>query len=284
MPSPTDITVNQLARLIGTPGAPIIVDVRLTDDVALDPNFIPGSRLHAFDQITQLAPSLEGQRVVVYCQKGKKISQGAAALLRAAGVAAETLEGGHWAWRDAGLALVSMDAVPRRDDQGRTLWVTRHRPKIDRLACPWLIRRFVDPRAQFLFVAPGEVLAVAERFCATAFDMPDGFWSHRGDGCTFDTMVDEFGLACIPGLAQLATIVRAADTNRHDLAPQAAGLLAASVGLSRMYRDDLEQLDAGMLLYDAFYRWARDGQKEGHDWPAAAGPLPENSQAAGGRS
>ena len=100
--------------------------------------------------------------------------------------------------------------------------------------------------------------------------MENVFWSHRGEDCTFDTMVKEFGIAHT-ALSRLALIVRAADTNRHDLAPEAAGLLAASLGLSRMYRDDLEQLEAGMTLYDAFYRWARDATDEGHDWPAAAG-------------
>jgi hypothetical protein len=146
--------------------------------------------------------------------------------------------------------------------------VSRLRPKIDRIACPWLIRRFIDPQAQFLFVAASAVLPVAEKFNAIPFDIEDVFWSHRGEQCTFDTMIEEFELK-IPALQHLATIVRAADTNRHDLAPEAAGLLAASLGLSRMYRDDLAQLDASMVLYDAMYRWARDATSEQHDWPAA---------------
>jgi hypothetical protein len=108
---------------------------------------------------------------------------------------------------------------------------------------------------------------VASRFDATPFDIDGVFWSHRGDTCTFDTLIAECGLST-PALDRVATVVRAADTDRHDLAPQAAGLLALSVGLSRMFRDDLAQLDAGMLLYDALYRWARDGFDEGHDWPA----------------
>ena len=147
------------------------------------------------------------------------------------------------------------------------LWVTRHRPKIDRIACPWLIRRFVDPTARFLFVAPAEVSAVAELFCATPFDIDGAFWSHRGETCTFDTLITEFGLAT-EALNRLALVVRAADTDCHHLAPQAAGLLAISVGLSRQFRDDLQQLDVGMIIYDALYRWARDGHGEGHDWPA----------------
>jgi hypothetical protein len=158
------------------------------------------------------------------------------------------------------------------------VWVTRARPKIDRIACPWLIRRFVDPGAVFLFVAPSEVTAVAERFGATPFDVEDVFWSHRGEGCTFDTMVEEFGLRSSDALARLAPIVRGADTARLDLAPQSAGLLAASLGLSRMFRDDLPQLDAAMALYDAFYRWSRDAVAETHNWPATS------AAPAGGRS
>jgi hypothetical protein len=144
--------------------------------------------------------------------------------------------------------------------------VTRSRPKVDRIACPWLIRRFVDRRAVFLFVAAAEVLAVADRFQATAFDIDGVFWSHRGELCTFDTMLAEFGLQSL-ALARFATILRGADTARLDLAPQAAGFLAASLGLSRMYRDDVAQLEAGLQLYDIFYRWCRDGIDETHDWP-----------------
>lgn len=266
MPSPTEITVSQLSRLIGTPSAPVIIDVRIDEDFAEDPDLVPSAFRHPHDDIAALAPNLAGQRVVVYCQKGKKISQGAMAILRNQRIDAETLEGGHFAWRDAGQMLIPAAKIPAPGTEGGSIWVTRHRPKIDRMACPWLIRRFIDPRAQFLFVAPGEVLGVADKFDATPFDIEDVFWSHRGDNCTFDTMLDEFTLDS-DALKRLAAIVRGADTNRHELAPESAGLLAASLGLSRMYRDDLEQLDAGMLLYDAFYRWARDATDETHDWP-----------------
>jgi len=269
MPSPTQITVAQLARLVGTPDAPILVDVCIDEDFNSDPRLIPASIRHPFTDISTLAPILAEQRVVVICQKGKKISQGAAAVLRDCGVAAETLEGGIFAWRDANQPLVPASAMPQRNKHGRTVWVTRQRPKIDRIACPWLIKRFVDRDAQFLFVGPTEVADVAEKFDATPFDVEGVFWSHRDERCTFDTMLDEFALDT-PPLRQLATIVRGADTNRHDLAPQAAGLLAASLGLSRMYRDDLAQLNAGLALYDAFYRWARDATDEGHDWPASS--------------
>ena len=266
MPAPNEITVSQLARLIGTPAAPVVVDLRTDEDFAADPELIPTASRHPHDAVAELAPRLDGEAAVVYCQKGRKLSQGAMAILRDRGIRAEVLEGGHFAWRDAGEMRVPAASLPLRDADGSTVWVTRHRPKIDRLACPWLIRRFVDPAARFLFVPPADVLAVADKFAATPFDVEEVFWSHRGERCTFDTMLEEFSLNSAP-LAQLATIVRGADTNRHELAPQAAGLLAASLGLSRMYRDDLAQLDAGMLLYDAFYRWARDASDEQHDWP-----------------
>jgi rhodanese-related sulfurtransferase len=269
MPSPTEITVAQLARLIGTPAAPVIIDTCIDDDFALDPRTIPTAMRHPFRDVAALTPMLQGKRVVVYCQKGKKISQGAAAILRDAGIETETLAGGVVAWAAAGAPLVPAAPMPKRNAEGRTVWVTRQRPKIDRIACPWLIRRFVDPRAQFLFVASSDVLDVAEKFDATPFDIEGVAWSHKGEFCTFDTMLDAFTLRT-PPLDHLATIVRGADTNRHDLAPEAAGLLAASLGLSRMYRDDLAQLDAAMGLYDAFYRWARDATDEGHDWPASS--------------
>jgi hypothetical protein len=172
------------------------------------------------------------------------------------------LRGGYEGWREDGQLLLRTDKVPGCG-VGRTVWVTRARPKVVRIACPWLIRRFVDPNAAFLFVAPSEVDAVGRRFQATPFDVPKAFWSDRGDKCTFDVMIEEFGLAS-EALARLALIVRGADTGRLDLAPQSAGLLAASLGYSRIYRDDLAQLDAAMTLYDAFYRWSRDAISETH--------------------
>jgi hypothetical protein len=154
-------------------------------------------------------------------------------------------------------------ALPPPDPQGRTVWVTRARPKVDRIACPCLIRRFVDPRAVFLFVAPAELPKVAERFTATPFDIEGAFFSDQRSRSMFDVMVEEFGLATEP-LLQLAAIVRGADSGRLDIVPQAAGLLAASLGLSRMYSDDLAQFEAELVLYDAFYRWCRDAREETH--------------------
>jgi rhodanese-related sulfurtransferase len=268
MPSITSISIDKLARLIGTPKCPVLIDVQTSEDFAADPRLIPGAIRRPWFQASEWVTEFVGQSAIVICQKGQKLSEGVAAWLRHAGVPADSLEGGALGWARAGLPMVPEAVLPPRDAQGRTVWVTRARPKVDRIACPWLIRRFVDPRAVFLFVAASEVPAVAQRFGAAPFDIEgeDVFWSHRGEKCTFDTMVEEFGLATEP-LLRLAQIVRGADTARPDLVPEASGLLAASLGLSRMYTEDLEQLDAGMALYDAFYRWCRDATDETHNWP-----------------
>ncbi len=268
MSSPNTISIEKLARLIGTPKCPVLIDVCSDEDFACNPGLVPGSIRRPHPSVSDWAHEFTGRPVVVICQKGLKLGHGVAAWLRHEGIAADALEGGILAWSQANLPMVQKAKLPPRDPQGRTIWVTRARPKIDRIACPWLIRRFIDPTAVFLFVPPSEVQAVAERFGATPFDIEgDGIvWSHRDDQCTFDVMVEEFGLATQP-LQRLATVVRGADTSRLDLAPEAAGLLAASLGLSRMHTDDLEQLEAGMALYDAFYRWCRDATDETHNWP-----------------
>jgi rhodanese-related sulfurtransferase len=252
MHAPNIISIDKLVRLIGTPKCPTLIDVRTQEEVDATPHLIPSSRHLVFEKQEVWSEVPSSRPAVVVCQEGTSVSQGVAAWLRDKGAPAEVLEGGFQAWRKAELPLVPLSKLPPVDGQGRTVWVTRARPKIDRIACPWLIRRFVDPRAVFLFVPPSDVVEVAERFGGAPFDIEDVFWSHRGDTCTFDTMVEEFGLGT-PPLLHLATMVRGADTARPELSPQAPGLLAASLGLSRMYADDLEQLEAGILLYDAFY-------------------------------
>jgi rhodanese-related sulfurtransferase len=266
MASPFSIKIDKLARLIGTANAPLIIDVRTSEDFDADPFLIPASIRKSHKDAFAWGGAFTGQSAVVVCHHGAKLSEGTAAWLRHHNCEAINLEGGFEAWKESGFPIVPHAKLPARDAQGRTHWVTRARPKIDRIACPWLIRRFIDPSAVFLFVAASEVSAVADRFNATPFDIEGIFWSHRGELCTFDVMIEEFGLATEP-LLHLATIVRAADTARLDLAPEAAGLLAASLGLSRIHSDDLRQLDAGMLLYDAFYRWCRDATDESHNWP-----------------
>ena len=169
MSSVNSIASEKLARLIGTPKCPALLDVRTDDDFSADPRLVPGSHRRSYETAGEWSAEFRGQSPVVICQKGLKLSHGVAALLRVAGASAEVLEGGFAAWEQSGQSLVPTSKLPPHDRQGRTVWVTRERPKIDRVACPWLIRRFVDPAALFLFVAPSEVVAVAEKFGAAPF-------------------------------------------------------------------------------------------------------------------
>lgn len=262
MPAPNAITPDKLVRLVAVATAPGIVDLRNAPIEA-----IPGSRFPTNLDPTRWQNAV-GAPIVVVDADGCGAAVAVAAILRSEGVQAEVLEGGFAAWTAGGLPTVSLDHLPARHEDGRTWWVTRARPKVDRIACPWLIRRFVDPDARFLFVPPAEVLAVARQQQAEPFDVAhEGvFWSHRGERCTFDVMVEAFGLEAHAPLLRLSGIVRGADTDRLDLAPEAAGLLAISLGLSRLHSDDHAQLEAGMAVYDALYRWCRDAQGEKHNW------------------
>lgn len=144
-------------------------------------------------------------------------------------------------------------------------WITRERPKIDRIACPWLVARFIDQQPKFLFVPPDQVLATAQSTGAIAYDVPGVELTHEGELCSFDTMLKKYGLAT-PALQDLALIVRGADTDRLELAPQCAGLLAISLGLSRNFADDHEMLRHGMVVYDALYAWCCHARGERHSW------------------
>ena len=214
------ITSDKLLRLICTPACPAIVDLRRPSGAIL-----PASRLLDPDSVDRWADSLAGGSAVIVCDDGKRLSPGVAAWLRHSGVDAEVLEGGFDAWQAAGLPLVDSTKLPERDAMGRTTWVTRARPKVDRIACPWLIRRFIDPNAAFLFVAPSEVESVAAQFEGAPFDYEGVFWSHRGEQCTFDAMIEELGLAGFGALQQLRIIVRGADTARPAAALILGGLL-----------------------------------------------------------
>jgi rhodanese-related sulfurtransferase len=264
--SHSSLSSDQLALHIGTQRAPAIVDVRRNEEFDADPYLIPGSIRRDADAVATWGSALAGESVAVVCLDGRALSQGVAAWLRHNSIDAKSLEGGFETWHSGGNLLTRAAMIPPPDASGRTAWVTRERPKIDRIACPWLIQRFVDPEAAFLFVEPAQVAVVAEQFSATPFDIEGVFWSHRGDTCTFDTMLTEFGLKS-DALARLATIVRGADTARLDLAPEASGFLALSLGLSRLFDNDLVQLQVGLTFYDAAYLWCRDAHEETHNWP-----------------
>ena len=145
-------------------------------------------------------------------------------------------------------------------------WVTRERPKIDRIACPWLIQRFIEKEPEFLYVPADRVLATAKETGAIPYDIPGVKFSHVGDKCSFDAFLAEYKLDS-PGLDKLAEIVRGADTSRLDLTPQSSGLFAISLGLSHLYQDDHEMLRHGMVMYDALYAWCRSLTGETHNWP-----------------
>ena len=149
-------------------------------------------------------------------------------------------------------------------------WITRERPKIDRIACPWLIAKFIDKDAEFLYVPAGDVLRVAGETGATPYDIPGVEMTHVGELCSFDAFIKKYSLM-EPALQQLAVIVRGADTSRLDLAPQAHGLYALSLGLSQCFSDDHEMLRHGMVMYDALYAWCKSCQGETHNWPPKAG-------------
>ncbi|SFD22576.1 chromate resistance protein ChrB domain-containing protein [Collimonas sp. OK412] len=145
-------------------------------------------------------------------------------------------------------------------------WITRERPKIDRIACPWLVARYIDQQAEFLYVAPGDVLRIAGETSAIPYDIPGVELTHDGELCSFDAFLKKYCLDD-PALNQLALIVRGADTSRLDLTPQSAGLYALSLGLSQNFSDDQEMLKHGMVMYDALYAWCKNCQEESHNWP-----------------
>lgn len=244
------ISASEVIAAAASPTPPLVIDVRRNAAFLAAPDMALGALRRDPDTLEAWAGDLPRTRpVMVYCVHGHEVSQKAAAALRARGISARFLEGGlEEGWKPAGGALMSK---PR---QAGTRWITRERPKIDRIACPWLVTRFIDPRAEFLYVPADQVRTAAAERDAIAYDVPGVHFSHDGARCSFDAFLKTYRLAD-PALAWLAVIVRGADTNRLDLAPQAPGLLAISLGLSHLFHDDHEMLRHGMVVYDALYRW-----------------------------
>ena len=264
---PTAISAQDLYRSIGTAVAPVVIDVRRSAAFAADNRMIVGAIRRNPDEIQSWRPELHsGRAVVVYCVHGHEVSQGAASTLKAAGVDGRYLEHGIAGWAEHRLPMRS-----KRDTEPRS-WITRERPKIDRIACPWLIRRFIDPAAEFLFVPTEQVFAVAAETGATPYDIPGAEpFSHDGELCSFDAFLKVYGIED-RALDALALIVRGADTARLELTPQSPGLLALSLGLSANFPDDHAMLGHGMVMYDALYAWCRSLQGETHNWtPPSAG-------------
>jgi rhodanese-related sulfurtransferase len=260
----SSMTVAQLADSLRGATPPLVIDVRRREAFLKDTKTIAGALRRDPERVPEWARELpRAGQVVVTCVHGHEVSQGVARALNAEGRHAFFLEGGFADWQSAGGAC---DSKP---EGATTRWVTRERPKIDRIACPWLIARFIDKDAEFLYVPTNEVRDAAKQRDAIAYDVPDVHFSHQGERCSFDAFVKHYGLND-PALQQLATIVRGADTGRLDLAPQAAGLAAISLGLSRNFADDHEMLRHGMIVYDALYTWCKEGQDEQHTWNPVA--------------
>jgi rhodanese-related sulfurtransferase len=266
------VSPQQLWSRIGTAQAPLILDVCRRAIYDASAGAIPTAQWRQPETYADWMPGLPTDRpIVLACRYGHNLSQMVAAELRGRDVPAQVLEGGRQAWDEAGLPVVSKAALDRFVPKSPSLWVTRRRPKIDRVACPWLIRRFIDAQARILYVDPPEVQNIAADIGAIPFDIEGIEISHEGERCSFDTMLKLFGLEGEPSLARLALIVRGADTARPDLAAEAAGLHAISLGLSALAGDDDHgMLERGFMVYDALFAWLRLAAQERHNWPAKA--------------
>lgn len=270
-PSSFSLSPAQLATRLTGADAPLLLDVRRPEAFAASAYLLPGALHRDPLQLAQWAAALPGAAaVLVYCVHGHEVSQNTAAALRQRGIPADFLAGGIEAWRE------QTRAVMAKAVGGGTRWVTRERPRIDRIACPWLIRRFIDASAQFLYVPTDQVAAVAAREVAMAYDVGPHVaatpFTHAGTCCSFDAFIDYFKLGQDAALVRLAGIVRGADTDRLDLAHQCAGLLAVSLGMARTHTEDGAMLETLMPVYDALYAWCREavaGTDEKHNWTPA---------------
>ena len=255
------ISASELRASLDSGAPPIVIDVRRAAAFRGASEMIAGALRRDPEAVALWARTLPpASTAVVYCVHGHEVSQSAAMALSSAGIPARFLEGGfEEGWRANG------GAMDRKPSNASTRWVTRERPKIDRIACPWLVSRFVDREAEFLYVPAKQVLDTARERDAVPYDVAGVHFTHYGDLCSFDAFLKHYRLDD-PALQRLALVVRGADTGKLDLAPQAPGLAAVSLGLSRIFADDLEMLKHGMVLYDALYAWCKEGQEELHIW------------------
>ena len=288
------ISPQELGSRLGHADAPLLLDVRPQARFDASARMLAGAQRCSPGDVPGLAAALcaasPHKEVVAYCVYGHHVSVDAATALRAAGLNARALAGGLEGGEDgvdepqdiAQWRLAAPLAMAKRTDWGvpniqASRWVTRARPKIDRIACPWLIRRFIDPRAEFFYVPADKVFDEAKRLNAVAFDMPGAPVSHVGARCSFEVLTQAFSLQHA-ALDTLARMVCGADTNKLDMAPESAGLLALSLGLSQLHADDHAMLEAAMPMYDALYAWCQNMSaavwqgtpKETHNWPPEA--------------
>ena len=280
------ISPDDLAARLRRATSPWLLDVRREAKFADSARMLAGAIRCKPEDVAAFARSNPPRELVAYCVYGHNVSEDAVAELRAAGWNASALAGGIEGGEDGvdtpqDIMTWRANALPtmkKRPDWGVTgaqpsRWITRERPKIDRIACPWLIRRFIDPRAEFFYVPTAQAFSEAARLKAVAYDIPGAPVSHEGEWCSFDVLLRAFDIED-PAVDRLARIVRGADTDQLALEPQCAGLLAVSLGLSRLHTDDHAMLEAAMPLYDALYAWCASEAKavwqgtkpETHDW------------------
>jgi rhodanese-related sulfurtransferase len=241
--------------------APLLIDVRREVAFLAAADMAAGALRRDPATVERWADELPAAaRIAVYCVHGHEVSQNVAKLLRSRGHNAQFVEHGlEEGLRTAGVDLMTKPVA------AATRWITRERPKVDRIACPWLITRFIDRNAEFLYLPSANVKTVAAQKNAIPYDVPDVTFSHDGPRCSFDAFIRIYRLTD-PALLQLADIVRGADTGHPEIAAQSAGLVALSLGLSRLISNDHEQLRQGMVMYDALYLWCKEGQDEQHTW------------------
>jgi rhodanese-related sulfurtransferase len=258
-------TVASLYATLALPDSAVILDVRDEDDCLTQPRIIPGAQRRDPSRIDEWLNDLHrAPLIVAYGTNDTGSVSTTTQRLAEAGHAARLLEGGIDAWMSAGYPTARIRGDLRTP--GASRWVTRERPKIDRLACPWLIRRFLDPEAQFFYVPSHRVRADAKALGAEPYDIQDVAFSHRGPRCSFDAFLEEFDLHD-PVLDEVAAIVRAADTGMLRDSREAPGLLAISLGLSVNFADDILLLEQAMPIYDALYAWRKAAADETHAWP-----------------
>jgi rhodanese-related sulfurtransferase len=263
--SASSIAAQSLFAQLGLPDSPVILDVREDAEYGKLPRLIPGALRARPDEVRAWSKTLPRTRsVVAYCVDANGASGAVATALAALGHAAYVLEGGLEVWIKANHP--TLKARAELNAPGGSRWITRERPKIDRLACPWLIRRFIDPRAAFFYTPAHQVRSDAQRLRAEPYDIADVTFSHRGPRCSFDAFLDEFDLHDAV-LDQVADIVRAADTGELAASREAPGLLAISLGLCANIPDDIVLLEQAMSIYDALYAWCKKARKETHSWP-----------------
>lgn len=255
------ISPQKLIQARNSSAAPLLIDVRRETAFRSAPDMAAGALRRDPATVETWADELPAAAsIVVYCVHGHEVSQNVAKALRNRGLNAQFVEDGI----EEGLRAAGGELMTKPVDAG-TRWITRERPKVDRIACPWLISRFLDHDAEFLYVPAADVKKIAAEKGAIPYDVADVMFSHEGARCSFDAFIRIFRLTD-PALLLLADIVRGADTGHPEIAPQSAGLVALSLGLSRLIANDHNQLKQGMVMYDALYLWCKEGQDEKHTW------------------